>query len=272
MLTKFTIHFVAEKHNNSYEGDSSIVAETKSEAIQEFGGRTFVDGHDWQRSVMSITEDHRASPDEERSYYENKKSKQEECARLQAEAADAKRQEEEKAALEQEAFRRRYNVTTGKDISLSDVVKDSNGKWAYDGDIKAARAAAEAAAAKRRVEEETADATKKMVRVIMSALIGGGIGALIGTIGGIGGGVIIGIISGVVLGGAIDGFAGGFIGIIIGIIGGFIGGMIINAIIHNPDGVSRTIDEFIALYRLRGIIAFGIIGGILGIIRSNIRN
>jgi tetratricopeptide (TPR) repeat protein len=49
-----------------------------------------------------------------------------------------------------EAFRQEYNKTHGKDISLSDVVWDS-GKWAYDGDVKAAKAAAEAKAKQKRV-------------------------------------------------------------------------------------------------------------------------
>jgi tetratricopeptide (TPR) repeat protein len=78
---------------------------------------------------------------------------------------EAKAKAKAKAEAEQKekaAFRQKYNETNGKDISLSDVVKDSEGKWAYDGDVKAAKAAADAKA--KAYADAIADANAKAAK------------------------------------------------------------------------------------------------------------
>jgi hypothetical protein len=86
-------------------------------------------------------------------------------AKARAEAEAKARAEAEQK--EKEEFRQRYNETTGKDISLSDVVKDREGKWAYEGDIKAA---AEAKAAAE-IEQAKGDRRKRIVTIIVLAAV-----------------------------------------------------------------------------------------------------
>jgi hypothetical protein len=162
----------------------------------------------------------------------------------EAKAAAAKAAAEQK---EKEAFRQRYKETTGKDISLSDVVKDSEGKWAFDGDIKAAAAAL--AKAKQRKKRNiilgsggsgifggailgiilgVGSGNAGIDGVIISGVIVGGVssGIILSGVSGIGGVIIGGVIGGAILGG---GIIGG--GIIIGGIGGAIIGIIAKCIL-----------------------------------------
>jgi formylglycine-generating enzyme required for sulfatase activity len=140
MALKFIVHYEAVKNGHPYDGEIPIIAETEHEAIQEFGGIFH-----WEYTVTCTTWGGPLSPAEAEEYY-NKKKREEEISKARVAAQKAAEQKEK------EAFRQSYKETTGKDISLSDVVWD-NGKWAYDGDVKAAKAKAEAEQ-KEKVEAE----------------------------------------------------------------------------------------------------------------------
>jgi tetratricopeptide (TPR) repeat protein len=152
---------------------------------------------------------------------------------IAAKAAAEQKEKEARAAKdaaeqkEKEAFRQSYKESTGKDINLSDVVKDNN-KWAYVEDVKEAfrqeynkthgkdislsdvvwdynRAAY--------IEDVNARIAKEKQKGIIYGIIGGILGGIAGFIGG----AIVGLLLYFIFGNI-----GNLIGQIIGSIGGII--------------------------------------------------
>jgi hypothetical protein len=115
MARKFILYISKDKYGNPFEYQSPIIAESSSEAIEKYGGRTFVDGNGWTHSVMYVR-DEPCSSDEEKRYYEEKRNEQKRREEEQKRRnAIEKRREEERIRLKNEQNKRDY------DRALSDI-------------------------------------------------------------------------------------------------------------------------------------------------------
>jgi hypothetical protein len=122
MASRFIVHFRGEKSTSggSYEGEYPVVAETASEAADEYRKNTGTGEniYHWSYTVTHVERDYQPlSPHEEEQYYNKKKKEEEERIRLQNER---KKRDYERALADLDEAKPKVNASfqTSKDFVL----------------------------------------------------------------------------------------------------------------------------------------------------------